>query len=197
MAGPACSASTAPIAASIVSYGRIEDGGLRCLYHGWLYDVTGAVWSSRPSRPESQVQGRDSSTGLRGDRARRPYVRLYGKRRTAAVARLRIPRATPEHLTCRRRSWSAIICRRSKTISIPSHLPYPAPSFRADRQARPCRAATSPLQYYTRRRPAQARDRAHRFRRTKLRHSQRRREEQRSLRITNFIMPNKVGDHRQ
>src|ERR1051325_11923917 len=26
-----------------LSYGRIEDGGLRCLYHGWLYDVCGRV----------------------------------------------------------------------------------------------------------------------------------------------------------
>ena len=24
-----------------LSYGRLEDGGLRCIYHGWLYDVTG------------------------------------------------------------------------------------------------------------------------------------------------------------
>jgi phenylpropionate dioxygenase-like ring-hydroxylating dioxygenase large terminal subunit len=24
-----------------LSYGRLEDGGLRCLYHGWLYDGTG------------------------------------------------------------------------------------------------------------------------------------------------------------
>src|SRR6266571_1553834 len=24
-----------------LSYGRLEDGGLRCLYHGWLYDVQG------------------------------------------------------------------------------------------------------------------------------------------------------------
>src|SRR5919199_380087 len=24
-----------------LSYGRIEDGGLRCLYHGWLFDVQG------------------------------------------------------------------------------------------------------------------------------------------------------------
>jgi phthalate 4,5-dioxygenase len=24
-----------------LTFGRIEDGGLRCLYHGWLYDVTG------------------------------------------------------------------------------------------------------------------------------------------------------------
>jgi nitrite reductase/ring-hydroxylating ferredoxin subunit len=26
-----------------LSYGRIEDGGLRCLYHGWLYDIRGRV----------------------------------------------------------------------------------------------------------------------------------------------------------
>src|SRR5438067_7297493 len=24
-----------------LSYGRLEDGGLRCLYHGWLYDRAG------------------------------------------------------------------------------------------------------------------------------------------------------------
>jgi len=24
-----------------LSYGRIEDGGLRCIYHGWLYDRAG------------------------------------------------------------------------------------------------------------------------------------------------------------
>jgi phenylpropionate dioxygenase-like ring-hydroxylating dioxygenase large terminal subunit len=24
-----------------LSYGRVEDGGLRCIYHGWLYDVGG------------------------------------------------------------------------------------------------------------------------------------------------------------
>lgn len=27
--------------AADLSYGRVEDGGLRCLYHGWLYDVAG------------------------------------------------------------------------------------------------------------------------------------------------------------
>jgi phthalate 4,5-dioxygenase len=26
-----------------LSYGRVEDGGLRCLYHGWLYDIRGRV----------------------------------------------------------------------------------------------------------------------------------------------------------
>lgn len=27
--------------AADLSYGRVEDGGLRCLYHGWLYDIDG------------------------------------------------------------------------------------------------------------------------------------------------------------
>jgi phenylpropionate dioxygenase-like ring-hydroxylating dioxygenase large terminal subunit len=26
-----------------LSYGRLEDGGLRCIYHGWLYDIKGRV----------------------------------------------------------------------------------------------------------------------------------------------------------
>ena len=26
-----------------LSYGRLEDGGLRCIYHGWLYDVNGKI----------------------------------------------------------------------------------------------------------------------------------------------------------
>jgi phthalate 4,5-dioxygenase oxygenase subunit len=26
-----------------LSYARVEDGGLRCLYHGWLYDICGRV----------------------------------------------------------------------------------------------------------------------------------------------------------
>jgi phthalate 4,5-dioxygenase len=33
-----------------LSYGRVEDGGLRCLYHGWLYDVCGKV-IEQPGEP--------------------------------------------------------------------------------------------------------------------------------------------------
>ncbi len=33
-----------------LSYGRIEDGGLRCLYHGWLYDACGACLE-QPGEP--------------------------------------------------------------------------------------------------------------------------------------------------
>jgi len=34
-----------------LSYGRIENGGLRCLYHGWLYDVQGRCLD-QPAEPE-------------------------------------------------------------------------------------------------------------------------------------------------
>src|ERR671923_1678688 len=33
-----------------LSYGRVEDGGLRCLYHGWLYDVQGRCLQ-QPAEP--------------------------------------------------------------------------------------------------------------------------------------------------
>ena len=33
-----------------LSYGRVEDGGLRCLYHGWLYDICGRVME-QPGEP--------------------------------------------------------------------------------------------------------------------------------------------------
>jgi phenylpropionate dioxygenase-like ring-hydroxylating dioxygenase large terminal subunit len=35
---------------SDISYGRVEDGGLRCLYHGWLFDVNGAC-IEQPAEP--------------------------------------------------------------------------------------------------------------------------------------------------
>lgn len=36
-----------------LSFGRIEDGGLRCLYHGWLFDVAGNCLEQPGEPPES------------------------------------------------------------------------------------------------------------------------------------------------
>ena len=36
-----------------LSYGRVEDGGLRCLYHGWLYDIDGKC-IDQPAEPEDK-----------------------------------------------------------------------------------------------------------------------------------------------
>jgi phthalate 4,5-dioxygenase len=37
-----------------LSYGRLEDGGLRCLYHGWLFDVGGRCLE-QPGEPASST----------------------------------------------------------------------------------------------------------------------------------------------
>ncbi len=36
-----------------LSYGRVEDGGLRCLYHGWLYDIEGNC-IDQPAEPKGR-----------------------------------------------------------------------------------------------------------------------------------------------
>jgi len=37
-----------------LSFGRLEDGGLRCLYHGWLYDVNGNC-IEQPAEPKDST----------------------------------------------------------------------------------------------------------------------------------------------
>ena len=42
-----------------LSYGRVEDGGLRCIYHGWLFGGDGRVLD-QPSEPDGGKDTRDS-----------------------------------------------------------------------------------------------------------------------------------------
>ena len=70
-----------------LSYGRVEDGGLRCLYHGWLYDVAGRCWSNRAS-PAVASKGCDSSSRLSLPGSRRSHFRLHGSWGTAVAAQL-------------------------------------------------------------------------------------------------------------
>ncbi len=39
-----------------LSYGRIENGGLRCVYHGWLYDATGKCLETPAEPPGSHLR---------------------------------------------------------------------------------------------------------------------------------------------
>ncbi|HEY6366696.1 MAG TPA: Rieske 2Fe-2S domain-containing protein [Candidatus Binatia bacterium] len=41
-----------------LEFGHIEDGGLRCCYHGWLYDVEGRVLEQPGEPPESSFKER-------------------------------------------------------------------------------------------------------------------------------------------
>src|SRR3974390_6929 len=39
-----------------LSYGRSEEGGLRCLYHGWLYDIEGRCLEQPAEPPGSRYK---------------------------------------------------------------------------------------------------------------------------------------------
>ncbi|MBM2810765.1 MAG: phthalate 4,5-dioxygenase [Chloroflexi bacterium] len=41
-----------------LSYGRVEDGGLRCIYHGWLYDIAGRCLEQPGEPPGSSFHKR-------------------------------------------------------------------------------------------------------------------------------------------
>src|SRR5437764_14141465 len=37
-------------------YGRNEEGGLRCIYHGWKYDVDGTILETPPEPVDSMIK---------------------------------------------------------------------------------------------------------------------------------------------
>ena len=67
-------------------FGRNEEEGLRCVYHGWKFDVTGAC-VDMPSEPaESQLQEQGAHQRLPERRAQRHHLDLHGPARDAAAA---------------------------------------------------------------------------------------------------------------
>jgi phenylpropionate dioxygenase-like ring-hydroxylating dioxygenase large terminal subunit len=46
-------------------YGKVEERGIRCCYHGWLFDTQGAASSSRASRKAGRSATRCASPGIR------------------------------------------------------------------------------------------------------------------------------------
>ena len=120
-------------------YGKVEERGIRCCYHGWLFDVArplprAALRARRRSRPRQGAPALVSGAG-----AVRPGLRLHGPAR----ARSRCCRATTcldvldegEFLECRRqqhrraavrRSCPATGCSTTRTSSTRIHVVDPA-----------------------------------------------------------------------
>jgi phthalate 4,5-dioxygenase oxygenase subunit len=72
-----------------LSYGRVEDGGLRCLYHSWLYDIHGNCLEQ-----PCEAAGRDFRHKVRHpaypcQEIGRTHLCLYGFRGTSFSACLR------------------------------------------------------------------------------------------------------------
>ena len=85
-----------------LAYGRLENGGLRCAFHGWLFDIKANAWRRRPSRtaptsaPTSSRRlirwwrGAASCSPIWGRASRRRFrTSIASSRRTATPSRSR------------------------------------------------------------------------------------------------------------
>ena len=100
--------------ASLV-FGRNEECGLRCLYHGWKFDVEGNVVEMASEPAESGIPAAREAQGLSGARGRRlrvdaTWVRptrcRSSSRRRSRRRRTRACRATKVRVRC---NWAQIL----------------------------------------------------------------------------------------
>ena len=73
-----CFKESCPHRGASMFFGRNEEGGLRCVYHGWKFDTTGAC-IDMPSEPaESNFKNKVRITGLPGARREPHGLGLHG-----------------------------------------------------------------------------------------------------------------------
>ena len=82
-----------------LAFGRLENGGLRCAFHGWLFDVDGQCLETPAEPKDSQaVPGHQAALLSRGREERHP-LGLSRRRRAAGVSGDRLlRRARQPHL---------------------------------------------------------------------------------------------------
>ena len=117
-----------------LSYGFVEDTGIRCNYHGWLMDETGRCLEQPYDdtvNPRSRAKERCSTKAYPVKRVRRPAVGLYGAAagaRTAGVGAVHLGERLPRDRALR---------RAVQLVPVPGELLRPR-AFRMDaRQLEP------------------------------------------------------------
>ena len=118
--------------------GRNEEGGIRCVYHGWKFDAGGQLRRYAEHPAETGLQGQGQGQGLQGHRAQRPRLGLYGRARyRAAFARHRgvavAGRRIADHVRAARVQLAAGARRRHR------HLAFRLFACRLGRSGRMCR----------------------------------------------------------
>ena len=129
-------------------YGRNEECGLRCVYHGWKWDADGQLHRHAQRAGREQFQGQDQGAELQGGRLGRHRLDLHGPgpgRPARCCPSGNGPWCPRTRLCTRTRpSTSAITCRRSRVSSIPpTSTSCIRASIRPLRLATDCTCATS------------------------------------------------------
>ena len=108
-----------------LAFGRLEDGGLRCAFHGWLFDVDGncletpgraddleAVRRASASAPTRSCEKGGILLAYLGKASRRPFRSSTASPRPAPI------------LSPSRACSNATGCRRWRSASIPAHASF-------------------------------------------------------------------------
>ena len=83
-----------------LEFGRVEERGIRCCYHGWLYSPQGQCLEQPQEPTELHAQGQDHAPRLSHPRGRRRDLRLSRSRSGAGVPALRQSRARRTATAC-------------------------------------------------------------------------------------------------
>src|SRR5215212_9775467 len=118
-----------------LSYGRLEDGGLRCLYHGWLFDVGGRCLEQPGEPASSTFRDKVRHTAYPCQEAAEVIFAYLGPGEPPllpAYEFLTVPRSSD---TSTRRSMSATTCKPTRATSTRRTSPSCTSSCRTTRAA--------------------------------------------------------------
>lgn len=173
-----------------LSYGRLEDGGLRCLYHGWLFDVAGNCLEQPGEPPESTYKDEVKAVSYPCKEVAGMIFTYLGGGKAPEMPDYEFFRADEAHRFLHRSDLECNYLQSLEGNIDPVHLSYlHRPHKRADARAVPGSDDKSADMYY-------AEDRAPRLdleatdygiRIFSVRSSG---PDKQYVRVTNFLMPN-------
>jgi len=175
-----------------LSYGRIEDGGLRCLYHGWLFDIDGRCLDQPGEPPESRYKDEIRHPAYPViERAGLVFAYL-GKGAPPLLPDYEFLGAAPEHLYLQKTFMECNYLQALEGEMDPAHLSYlHRPLTRIDRRNVPGSEKSADTFYREDGRPKLEPERTDfGIRNYSIRGAG---EGKRYVRVTNFIMPNKAA----
>lgn len=107
-----------------LSYGRVEDGGLRCLYHGWLFDRHGRCLD-QPAEPEdSKLKDRIKHTAYPCREAAGVIFTYMGPGEPAPFPAFHFLTAPPDHVHQSKLYHSCNYLQANEGNIDPAHLSF-------------------------------------------------------------------------
>jgi phthalate 4,5-dioxygenase len=170
-----------------LSFGRIEGGGLRCLYHGWVFDLAGQCLE-QPAEPSGKTFcERVKHTAYPVETAGGIVFAYMGEGRPPVLPQLECLRAPPDHLAMWKFRERCNYLQGLEGDIDPFHLNFLHRAM-ASQQARDAPGSSDAYyDFYTRGTPRLEVERT----RFGLRiFTMRELDERAYLRVTNFMMPN-------